>query len=151
MDLVIVLDNIRSAFNVGSIFRTSDAVGASKLYLCGMSALPHNPKVVKTALGAEENVPWYGFDDTICAIKELKDDGYKIFGIELSENAVDYSKATYPSKIAIILGHERKGLSQDILALCDNQIYVPMRGKKESLNVAVCAGIIAYKIYESSR
>ncbi len=145
-ELVIVLDNIRSAFNVGSIFRTADAVGAKKLMLCGMTALPDNPKVVKTALGAHESVDWEARSGTDQAISELATEGYFIIGVELTEQSVDYRDFEYPAKVAIVLGHERAGLSEEILEKCEKQVHVPMRGKKESLNVAVCAGIIAYEI-----
>lgn len=145
-ELIVILDNIRSAFNVGSIFRTSDAVGVKKLILCGMTAIPENPKVKKTALGADLAVPWEFENSAYDAINECKNKGYKIYGVEVAKDAIDFRKVDYAEKSAIVLGHERMGLSEKILQLCDEIIFVPMNGVKESLNVGVCMGIVAYEI-----
>jgi len=147
MEIHIVLDNIRSAFNVGSIFRSADGAGSvKKIYLCGMTTDIDNPKLDKTALGATEMIPSEHYDSTMEAIDELRERGIPIYSIELTDNAQDFQKVKYPEKIAIVLGHEKKGVSDEILRKVDKSIYIPMRGKKESLNVANCASIILYEI-----
>ena len=147
MEIHIVLDNIRSAFNVGSIFRSADGAGSvKKIYLCGMTTDIDNPKLDKTALGATEMIPSEHYDSTMEAIDELREKGIPIYSIELTENALDFQKVKYPEKIAIVLGHEKRGVSDEILRKVDKSIYIPMRGKKESLNVANCASIILYEI-----
>ena len=147
MEIHIVLDNIRSAFNVGSIFRSADGAGSvKKIYLCGMTTDIDNPKLDKTALGATEMIPSEHYDSTMEAIDELRERGIPIYSVELTENALDFQKVKYPEKIAIVLGHEKRGVSDEILRKVDKSIYIPMRGKKESLNVANCASIILYEI-----
>ncbi|HNW23536.1 MAG TPA: RNA methyltransferase [Candidatus Dojkabacteria bacterium] len=147
MEIYIVLDNIRSAFNVGSIFRSADGAGSvKKIYLCGMTTDIDNPKLDKTALGATEMIPSEHYDSTMEAIDELREKGIPIYSIELTDDAQDFQKIKYPEKIAIVLGHEKKGVSDEILRKVDKSIYIPMRGKKESLNVANCASIILYEI-----
>lgn len=147
MEIYIVLDNIRSAFNVGSIFRSADGAGSvKKIYLCGMTTDIDNPKLDKTALGATEMIPSEHYDSTMEAIDELREKGIPIYSIELTDDAQDFQKVKYPEKIAIVLGHEKKGVSDEILRKVDKSIYIPMRGKKESLNVANCASIVLYEI-----
>jgi len=147
MEIHIVLDNIRSAFNVGSIFRSADGAGnVKKIYLCGMTTDIDNPKLDKTALGATEMIPSEHYDSTMEAIDELRERGIPIYSIELTDDALDFQKVKYPPKIAIVLGHEKKGVSDEILRKVDKSIYIPMRGKKESLNVANCASIVLYEI-----
>lgn len=147
MEIYIVLDNIRSAFNVGSIFRSADGAGSvKKIYLCGMTTDIDNPKLDKTALGATEMIPSEHYDSTMEAIDELREKGIPIYSIELTDDAQDFQKIKYPEKIAIVLGHEKKGVSDEILRKVDKSIYIPMRGKKESLNVANCASIVLYEI-----
>jgi tRNA G18 (ribose-2'-O)-methylase SpoU len=147
MEIHIVLDNIRSAFNVGSIFRSADGAGSvKKIYLCGMTTDIDNPKLDKTALGATEMIPSDHYDSTMEAIEELRERGIPIYSIELTDDSLDFQKVKYPEKIAIVLGHEKKGVSDEILRKVDKKIYIPMRGKKESLNVANCASIILYEI-----
>lgn len=147
MEIHIVLDNIRSAFNVGSIFRSADGAGSvKKIYLCGMTTDIDNPKLDKTALGATEMIPSEHYDTTMEAINELRENGIPIYSIELTEDAIDFQKIKYPQKIAIVFGHEKRGVSDEILRKVDKSIYIPMRGKKESLNVANCASIILYEI-----
>ncbi len=147
MEIHIVLDNIRSAFNVGSIFRSADGAGSViKIYLCGMTTDIDNPKLDKTALGATEMIPSEHYDSTMEAIEELREKGIPIYSIELTDDAIDFQKVKYPEKIAIVLGHEKRGVSDEILHKVDKSIYIPMRGRKESLNVANCASIILYEI-----
>jgi tRNA G18 (ribose-2'-O)-methylase SpoU len=147
MEIHIVLDNIRSAFNVGSIFRSADGAGSvKKIYLCGITADIDNPKLEKTALGALETVDSEHFDTTLEVIENLKKGNIPIYCIELTKDAKNFQNIEYPEKVAIVLGHEKKGISDELLNCCDMKVMVPMRGFKESLNVANCASIILYEI-----
>lgn len=143
--LYIVLDNIRSAFNVGSIFRTADAVGGCEILLCGITSKVDNPKLYKTALGAIDSVPSKYFADPMEAITYLESQSIPIYAVELTEQAEHFQKAKYPSPVAIVLGHELVGVSQPILDRCEKVVYIPMAGIKESLNVANAAGIVLYE------
>lgn len=146
MKIHIVLDNIRSAFNVGSIFRTADGAGSvEKIYLCGITSPIDNPKLEKTALGALEYIPSEHYDTTMDAIEEIKEQKIPIFSIELDNRSEDFQKVKYPEEFAIVLGHEKRGVDKEILEISDKIISIPMRGKKESLNVANTAGIILYE------
>lgn len=144
--LHIVLDNIRSAFNVGSVFRTTDAVGDCKIYLCGITTDIDNPKLYKTALGATESVPSLYFGNPIDALNSLKEADIPIYSLELTDSANHFQKISYPKPLALILGHERLGVSQPFLEASNKQIYIPMNGIKESLNVANAAAIAMYEI-----
>ena len=147
MEIHIVLDNIRSVFNVGSIFRSADGAGSvKKIYLCGITSDIDNPKLDKTALGATEMIESEHYDTTLEAIEEIREKGIPIYCVELTKNAVNFQNIKYPTKIALIFGNEKKGVSEDILRKVDKSIYIPMRGKKESLNVANCASIILYEV-----
>jgi len=147
MEIHIVLDNVRSAFNVGSIFRSADGAGSvKKIYLCGMTTDIDNPKLDKTALGATEMIPSEHYDTTMEAIDELREMGVPIYCVELTEDAQNFQEIEYPSKIALVFGHEKRGVNEEILSKIDKKIYIPMRGKKESLNVANCASIVLYEI-----
>jgi tRNA G18 (ribose-2'-O)-methylase SpoU len=147
MEIHIVLDNIRSAFNVGSIFRSADGAGSvKKIYLCGITADTDNPKLEKTALGSLDLVDSEHYENTLDAIEELKSKNIPIYGVELTEDAENFQKIKYPNRLAIVLGHEKKGIQKVILDLCDKKIMIPMRGYKESLNVANCTSIILYEI-----
>lgn len=147
MEIHIVLDNIRSAFNVGSIFRSADGAGSvKKIYLCGMTTDIDNPKLDKTALGATEMIPSEHYDTTLEAIDEIKEMGIPIYSVELTDDAQNFQDVEYPNRIALVFGHEKRGVDQDILNRVDKKIYIPMRGKKESLNVANCASILLYEI-----
>ncbi len=153
-DIVAILQNIRSLHNVGSIFRTADGAGISKLYLCGITPTPTNklgvpePKLTKASLGAEKYVDWEKCHSPINAIKKLKKAGYKIYALEQHKKSVLYTKIkpTKNEKVAIVLGTEVKGLPKNILELADKIIEIPMLGKKESLNVSVAFGILAYEL-----
>jgi tRNA G18 (ribose-2'-O)-methylase SpoU len=146
MEIHIVLDNIRSAFNVGSIFRSADGAGSvKKIYLCGITADKDNPKLEKTALGALEMVESEHYENTIDAIEELKSKNIPVYTVELTEDAEDFQKIEYPQKFALVFGHEKRGVQEDILEISDKKVYIPMRGYKESLNVANCASILLYE------
>lgn len=147
MKIHVVLDNIRSVFNVGSIFRSSDGAGSvEKIYLCGMTTPIDNPKLDKTALGATDMVPSEHYDTTQEALDELRAKNIPIYSIELTDDAEDFQHIKYPKELAIVFGHEKSGVDPDILKKSDKKIFIPMRGKKESLNVANCASIILYEI-----
>ncbi len=147
MRIHIVLDNIRSCFNVGSIFRSADGAGSvEKIYLCGMTTDIDNPKLDKTALGATEMIPSEHYDTTIEALEELKEQDIPIYSVELTDDADDFQKVEYPEEVALVFGHEKMGISDEVLRYTDRRIFIPMRGKKESLNVANCATTILYEI-----
>ena len=144
-----ILHNIRSAYNVGAIFRTADAAGVAKIYLGGYTPAPLDQKVIKTSLGAEKSVEW---EKCFCAwrlIEGLKSAGIKVVALEQSANSRDYRKFKSQFPLAVVVGNEVRGLSSNILKHCDSIWHIPMRGQKESLNVAVAAGIFFYKIFES--
>lgn len=144
----IILPDIRSAMNIGAIFRTADAMGAEKIYLTGYSATPEHPKVAKTSLGAENTVAWEYRDNITELILGLRKSGYTIYALELTNNSkcIWDVKPEYPA--ALIVGNEIKGVDDDVLKLCDEVIHLPMLGSKESLNVATATGIALYKLLE---
>ena len=147
MEIHIVLDNIRSVFNVGSIFRSADgAVSVKKIYLCGMTTEIDNPKLDKTALGATEMIPSEHYDTTEEALEEIREQNIPIYSVELTDDAENFQTVKYPDRIALVFGHEKMGVGEEILHKSDKNIFVPMRGKKESLNVANCATTILYEI-----
>ena len=150
--LIVVLDNIRSLNNIGSIFRTCDAFLVSKIYLCGITAKPPNRKINKTALGSTDSVEWEYFKSTIKLIEKLKSEGVKIWSIEQVERA---QKLNYIEKIdsklkhAIVFGNEIRGVDQKIIDISENTIEIDQYGTKHSLNVSVAAGIVIWKFYNS--
>ncbi len=151
-ELVVVAHNIRSLHNVGSIFRTADAAGVAKLYLCGITGTPLDRfgnvrgDVAKVALGAERTVAWEKKRATRTVIKELKAEGYKIFALEQGRGSVPYDQARFSGKAALVLGNEVKGLPPTVLKMADKTVEIPMRGKKESLNVSVAFGIAVFAL-----
>ena len=154
MQAILVLHDIRSAQNVGSLFRTADAVGVSKMYLSSITPSPTDrfgrarSDIAKTALGAEKSIPWEQYTSIDELIKKRKNDGYNVVAIEQALNSVDYKKIQKQEKILFILGNEVGGLSQDILSQADVVAEIPMKGQKESLNVAVAAGIALFRILD---
>jgi len=146
-----ILDNVRSLFNVGAIFRTSDAVLLEKIYLCGITGFPPRKEISKTALGAENLVPWEYKEETIEAIKEMKKMGVKIIAVELAENAVNYSEAKYEGPVCFVFGHEVYGISDEIMEEVDMAVSLPMLGRANSLNVATCYGIIVFDALKKLR
>ena len=133
-EIHIVLDRLRSAHNVGNIFRLADAVGAKEVVCCGYTAAPPHPKLVKTAMGADKT------------LRELKAEGCKAVAVETLETACDAWKFDYPEKIALVLGNEALGISPDALELCDAAVSLPMFGTKVSINVGNCAAVVLYMI-----
>ena len=144
--LIVVLHNIRSRENVGSIFRTADATGVDKLYLCGITPTPPHEKISKTALGAETFVPWESYKQTWRLLDKLKKEGMNTVALEQTKESIDIflHKPKFP--LVLVLGNEVKGLSPEILKYCDKKLFIPMHGKKESLNVSVAFGIAAYQL-----
>lgn len=144
--IVLVLHNIRSRYNVGSIFRTADCAGVNKIYLCGITPKPPHSKISKVALGAEEYVAWEECRQTGRVIDKLKNKGYQILALEQSNKSINYSKFKPKFPAALILGAEVTGLSARLLNKCDKIIEIPMCGQKESLNVSVACGISIFQI-----
>ena len=142
--VLIVLDDVRSAYNVGSIFRTADAFRVAGIYLCGISARPPHKDISKTALGATESVEWKYVEDASAAVRNLKEEGYRVFAIEQVDESISLEKykPEEDSKIALIFGHEVFGIQEKLLALVDGCIEIPQFGTKHSFNVAISAGII---------
>ncbi|MBD3329372.1 TrmH family RNA methyltransferase [Candidatus Dojkabacteria bacterium] len=151
MNMHILLDNIRSAYNVGSFFRTADATGCTKLYLCGMTACPGNPKLSKTALGATKTVEWEYFQKTTEAVDSLIERQIPVYAVELEKDAQNYREVDYPDEIAFVFGHEVRGIDQKIIDMCEKCVMIPMLGQKESLNVATAAGIIMFNFLGSGK
>jgi tRNA G18 (ribose-2'-O)-methylase SpoU len=145
-EFYVICDNIRSLENIGSIFRTADAIGVSKIYLCGISGKPPNHKISKTALGAENNVPFEYYKQTGRLIDKLKKDKISIISLEQDKKAIPYTGFKPKFPLALIVGNEVKGVSKAILKKSDRIIFLPMNGKKESLNVSVSFGIAGYEI-----
>jgi 23S rRNA (guanosine2251-2'-O)-methyltransferase len=146
---IVVLDNLRSHNNVGSVFRTSDAFRVSAIFLCGITASPPHRDIRKTALGATETVRWQYFPKTETAIKELKSEGYRLLAIEQAEGATPLEELNLnpDEKVVLIFGHEVKGVDQQIIDLSDECIEIPQSGTKHSLNVAVSAGIVIREVF----
>ncbi len=154
-EVVVVLHNIRSLHNVGSIFRTADAAGVSKIYLCGITPAlidrfgKIRPQFAKVSLGAEKYVEWEKVNATSACLRKLKKDNYKVFAVEQSKKSIPYYKLKIENlklKIALVLGNEVNGLPPSVLKLADKILEIPMGGGKESLNVSVAAGVVLFGI-----
>ena len=148
--LVVVLDNIRSLNNVGSVFRSSDAFKLEKIYLCGVTATPPNAEIHKTALGAEDSMEWEYVEDTKAVVAKLKQEGYKIFAVEQVQNSImlDRVELDKTNKYVLILGNEVKGVQQEVVDMCDFAVEIPQFGTKHSLNVSVAAGIVIWEFFK---
>jgi len=146
--IVVVLDHVRSLYNVGSVFRSSDAFRIESVFLCGITAQPPHPEIHKTALGAEESVPWKYFERTEDAVSLLKEKGYTVLAVEQCEGSTmlqDFQMQP-DRKYAIVLGNEVKGVQQQIVDSCDGCLEIPQFGTKHSLNVSVAAGIVLWHL-----
>jgi tRNA G18 (ribose-2'-O)-methylase SpoU len=145
---IIVLDNVRSQSNIGSIFRTADAFVTEAIYLCGITATPPHREIQKTALGATETVAWKYFEKTIDAVSILREAGYRIIAVEQAEGSValDRFKAEADTKYALIFGHEISGVDQEVLNSCDSCIEIPQFGTKHSFNIAISVGIVLWEL-----
>jgi tRNA G18 (ribose-2'-O)-methylase SpoU len=143
----IVLDGIRSALNVGSIFRTADAFALEKIYLCGITATPPHREILKTALGSTETVAWEYCTTSTEALQKLKAIGYKIWAVEQAEGSIQLQNLDFQGResLALVFGNEVEGVSEAVLQACDGCIEIPQFGTKHSLNVAVCTGILAWE------
>ena len=148
--VVVVLDNVRSALNVGSVFRTSDAFRVEKIFLCGITATPPNAEIRKTAIGAEQSVDFEYFKNTVQAVEKLKNDGYKIFAVEQAKESVSLENLDLQGvdKLVLVFGNEVKGVDDSVMDICDNCIEIPQFGTKHSLNVSVSAGIVIWEVFK---
>jgi len=148
LPLVVVLDNVRSQHNVGAVFRTADAFAIEGLCLCGITCCPPNAELHKTALGAEQTVAYTYYEHTTDAVRRLKEQGYKVYAIEIAHDAITLDESfgmPHAQGVALVLGHEVFGVSEEVIALCDGCIELPQYGTKHSLNVSVTAGIVIYE------
>jgi tRNA G18 (ribose-2'-O)-methylase SpoU len=145
-EIYLVLQNVRSLFNVGAIFRCADVFGINKIYLCGYTGFPPRNQISKTALGADEWIPWERQRQTLALIKKLKKQGVKIVVLETGKKNKPLPKFKPKFPMALVVGNEIKGVSPSILSLADEVVEIPMLGKKDSLNVAVATGIALYQL-----
>ena len=150
LPLVVVLDDVRSMHNVGSVFRSSDAFRIECIYLCGITATPPHPEMHKTALGAEYTVDWKHVDNAVEAVDNLKKEGYTVFSIEQAEGSIMLNDLTLEKgkKYAVVLGNEVKGVQQCVIDHSDGCIEIPQYGTKHSLNVSVTAGIVIWDLFK---
>ena len=146
--LTVVLDDVRSMYNVGSVFRTADSFRLEKIMLCGITACPPHPEIHKTALGAELSMEWKKWENTIEAVNKLHEEGYEVYALEQVEQSVPLQnfKVEQGKKYALILGNEVKGVSQEAVNICDGAIEIPQFGTKHSMNVSVSGGIAIWQI-----
>lgn len=146
--VIAIFENVRSAYNVGSLFRTADAFLLEAVYLTGYTAVPPHKEIKKTALGAEDSVDWKHFDNALDAINELKEKGYKIFAAEQVTESISLEKLNLKSdeKVAVIFGNEVSGVEESTIANCDGCIEIPQFGTKHSLNIATAAGVVLWEI-----
>ena len=147
--VIIVLDNVRSLNNVGSVFRTADAFLVEALYLCGITGCPPNTEIQKTALGATDSVHWKYFKTTMDAVEELKQNNYRVYSIEQTENSLmlDEFIPEKQQQIAIVFGNEVKGVEQQVIDVSTGVIEIPQQGTKHSLNISVSAGIVIWDLF----
>ena len=148
--IIVVLDNIRSLNNIGSVFRTSDAFLVEKIYLCGITAKPPHRDIHKTALGATESVDWEHKEDTLTLVKELRANGIKVASIEQVENSVMLDEFTPNpnNKIAVVFGNEVKGVQQEVVSAADYCVEIPQKGTKHSLNISVSCGVVLWDLFQ---
>jgi len=146
----LVCDNLRSAHNVGAVFRTADGFAFEAIHLCGITVTPPNNDIHKSALGAEFTVPWKSWSTTLDCISELKKQGYLILALEQTDQSVLLSSFVYNKEqpLVLVLGNEVKGIAPEVLALCDAAVEIPMEGTKHSLNVSVAAGIVMWELFK---
>lgn len=148
--LIVILDNVRSLNNIGSVFRTSDAFLVEKIYLCGITATPPHKDIRKTALGATENVAWEYTEDTITLVERLKKEGVKVISIEQAENAtsLEHIKVKANTKYALIFGNEVKGVNQAVVSASHQVVEIPQKGVKHSLNISVSVGVCLWEYFK---
>jgi len=147
LPMVVVLDNVRSMNNIGSVFRTADAFLLEAIYLCGVTAQPPHREIQKTALGATETVNWKHFETTIDAVNSLKAKGYKVYAVEQADQSIMLDKFTpAEGKIALVFGNEVNGVDQAVIDICDACVEIPQFGTKHSLNISVSVGIVVWEV-----
>lgn len=144
--IIFLAHNVRSLWNVGSFFRTSDAFGIEKIYLTGYTGHPPRKEIAKVALGADDTVPWEHAEDPLPVLTQLKKEGFSIIALELTPSAKNLESYEPPDKLCLVVGHELSGVPEEILSIADDVIKIPMHGQKESLNVAVAAGIALHHL-----
>jgi tRNA G18 (ribose-2'-O)-methylase SpoU len=147
--LAVVLDNIRSAHNVGSAFRTADSFGIDRVFLCGISAVPPSAEIHKSALGAEDSVPWEHVDDTLEAVRRLQSDGWTVVAVEQTVHSLKLGSGFHREpgrKYALVFGNEVSGVRQDVVDACDLSLEIPQYGTKHSLNVSVSVGVVLWEM-----
>ena len=151
LPVAVLLDNVRSMYNVGAFFRAADGVGLEKLCLCGITAHPPKKAISKTALGAEQTVPWEHSWDAVPVIEDLRRRGFEIAAIETSAQAVDLFEWQPTFPVCVVFGHEVDGLRPALLEMADAHVRIPMRGQKNSLNVATAGGVVLYELLRKWR
>ena len=147
--IIIVLDNIRSLNNIGSVFRTADCFRIEKIFLCGITAQPPHRDIHKTAIGATESVDWEYRESTVELVKELKANKWKVLAIEQTENSIELQqlKVEKGEQIALVLGNEVDGVQQKVINVCNSTVEIPQFGTKHSLNISVCTGIVVWELF----
>ncbi|MEJ2902607.1 RNA methyltransferase [Pedobacter panaciterrae] len=153
LPVIVVLDNVRSMHNIGSVFRTADGFAIEKLYLCGITAQPPHREIEKTALGATQSVEWVHFETTLDAVASLKADGYRVIGIEQAAGSIMLNtyKPKSSEKYALIFGNEVNGVSDEVMAQIDECIEIPQFGTKHSFNIVISAGIVLWDFFAKLR
>lgn len=155
LPLTVVLDNVRSLNNIGSVFRTADAFRVEHIALCGITATPPHREIHKTALGAEDSIAWSHHDDTAACVRDLKDRGYTVYAVEIAHDSIKLgtqaSSLRSCSPMAIVLGNEIDGVQEEVMALCDGALEIPQEGTKHSLNVSCAAAIVIWECYKMLR
>lgn len=151
--VIVILDNVRSLNNIGSVFRTSDAFLIEKIYLCGITATPPHKDIQKTALGATDTVTWEYVEDTLTLVEQLKEEGIKVVAIEQAEASVflDEFEVKKEQRYAVVFGNEVKGVQQEVVSAADNVIEIPQIGTKHSLNISVSTGIVLWDLFSKIR
>ena len=147
LPICVVLDNVRSMLNVGSVFRTSDAFRIDRLFLCGITAQPPHRDITKTAIGAEHSVNWEHSESVVDVINNLKSEGYVVYGVEQTDSSIQLNDVDFArdKPCALVLGNEVDGIQDQVIELCDGLIEIPQLGTKHSLNVSVCAGVVLWE------
>lgn len=151
--LILVLDNVRSALNVGSAFRTADGFALQKIYLCGITAQPPHKEILKTAIGATDSVDWEYVEDPTEAVQKLKTEGWQVWAVEQAENSTSLEQfhPNKNSKIAVVFGNEVTGVADEVMDIVDGALEIPQFGTKHSLNISVCVGIVAWDLFVKLR
>ncbi len=157
LPLTVVLDNVRSQNNIGSVFRTGDAFRVERICLCGICSTPPHRDIHKTALGAEDSVDWTYYEETVDCVRELRAQGYKVYAIEQVDDSIKLDNLSalngslLNSKFAIVFGNEVEGVQDELLPLCDGSIEIPQQGTKHSLNVSCAAAIVMWELFKELR